>query len=112
MAARPKTQRARRLRRDATDAERLLWRGLKEMNLPVRIRRQHPVGRYIVDFAVPSRKLAIEVDGGQHALDADKDARRTRALRKKGYRVLRFWNNEIVDNLDGVLTAIRAALDR
>lgn len=64
MAVRPRTHRARNLRRDASDAERILWRALREMNLPVKFRRQHPIGRYIADFAIPARKLVIEIEGG------------------------------------------------
>jgi very-short-patch-repair endonuclease len=67
-------------------------------------------GRRIVDFACPKRKLAIELDGGQHALREQADERRSIELTKRGYRVLRFWNNEILDNLDGVLETIVGAL--
>ena len=73
----PSTHRARRLRRDATAAERLLWWALRNAALPVRVRRQHPIGRYIADFAVPARKLVIEIDGGQHVTAAP--GRRPRA---------------------------------
>jgi len=93
MPARPRTERARRLRREATDAERLLWRALRELDLPVKVRRQHPIGRHIADFAVPACKLVIEIDGGQHARVLAADARRTRALNGQGYRVIRFWNS-------------------
>ena len=111
MTVRPKTRRARRLRRDATEAERALWRGLREMKPPVKVRRQHPIGGCIVDFALPSRKLAIEIDGGQHAVAAASDATRTEELKRHGYRVIRFWNNDVLGNLDGVLEAIRAELE-
>ena len=106
MPLRQRTRVARRLRADATDVERQLWRALREAALPFRVRRQHPVGRFVVDFAIPARKLAIELDGGQHATDAERDARRTEALAGYGYRVVRFWNNEVIENLDGVLQAI------
>jgi very-short-patch-repair endonuclease len=74
-------------------------------------RRQHPIGSFVVDFACPSRKLVIELDGGQHAAQAQEDSSRTSALVRRGYRVIRFWNNEVMDNLAGVLDAIRRELD-
>ena len=82
------------------------------MRLPVKVRRQHPIGRYIADFAVPTRKLVIEIDGGQHAEAVDQDATRTRALHAQGYRVIRFWNNDVTDNLSGVLETIAAEIER
>ena len=82
------------------------------MDLPVKVRRQHPIGRYIADFAVPARKLVIEIDGGQHAEAADRDATRTRALHAHGYRVIRFWNNEVTENLSSVLETIAAEIER
>jgi len=112
MAERPRTRRARVLRRNASDAERVLWRSLREMDLPVKVRRQHPIGRYIADFAIPARKLVIELDGGQHATMTEADARRTRALNAHGYRVIRFWNNEVLGNLEGVLQVIASEVER
>ena len=106
MTVRPRTARARNLRRDATDAERLLWRALRELNLPVRIRRQHPIGAYIADFAILAHRLVIEIDGGQHAGAARADARRTEVLGAHGYRVIRFWNNEVLGNIEGVVETI------
>ncbi|MGE0746530.1 MAG: endonuclease domain-containing protein [Rhodospirillales bacterium] len=97
---------ARRLRRDPTDAERRLWNALREAQLPWRVRRQHPIGEYIVDLAVPVRKLAIELDGGQHDANRAADAQRTAELEKHGYRVIRFWNNEVLGNLDGVMHVV------
>ena len=121
---RPRTRRARRLRRAASDAERVLWRALREANLAVKVRRQHPtslrppkrasrrrVGRYIADFAIPARKLAVEIDGGQHASRMEADAQRTQALGEHGYRVIRFWNDEVLGNPDGVLQRIVAELE-
>ncbi|MGE0257044.1 MAG: endonuclease domain-containing protein [Alphaproteobacteria bacterium] len=106
MARDPRHAQARALRRDATDAERRLWRALREAAPAVRFRRQHPVGRYVLDFACPAHGLAIEVDGGQHAADAARDAARTAALAGHGYRVIRFWNNDVLENTEGVVAAI------
>ena len=82
------------------------------MSLPVKVRRQHPIGQYIADFAVPGRKLVIEIDGGQHAEAADQDAVRTRALQEHGYRVIRLWNSDVTGNLSGVLETIAAEIER
>jgi crossover junction endodeoxyribonuclease RuvC len=95
-----------------TDVERILWRALREANLPHRIRRQHPIGRYIADITIPTCKLAIELDGGQHADNARADARRTEELERRHYRVIRFWNNEVLENLDGVLQTIVAEVEK
>ena len=100
---------ARRLRRDATDVERILWFALRDRLPAWKFRRQQPIGRRIVDFACPERKLAIELDGGQHALREEADERRSVELARRGYRVIRFWNNEVLDNLDGVLEMILGA---
>jgi very-short-patch-repair endonuclease len=100
--------RARQLRRDATDAESVLWYALREKMAVARFRRQAPFGPYYADFTSHSARLIVEVDGGQHS--AGRDAARTRFLQGEGYRVLRFWNNEVLENLDGVLTTIAAAL--
>jgi very-short-patch-repair endonuclease len=102
---------ARHLRREGTDVERILWHALRERVGPWKFRRQHPIGRRIADFACPARKLAIELDGSQHAERTDADDRRSAELASHGYRVIRFWNNEILDNLDGVLETVRRALE-
>jgi very-short-patch-repair endonuclease len=107
---RPRTDAARRLRGDATNVERILWRALRESDLPYRFRRQHPIGRRVADFACPARKLAIELDGGQHADRMDADAARSAELARYGYRVIRFWNNDVIENLEGVLDKIRQVL--
>ena len=108
---RPNARRARRLRRDGTDAERILWRALRAMNLPVKVRRQHPIGRHIADFAVPARKLVIEIDGGQHATTVARDTARSRMLAARGWRVMRFWNSDVMSNLPGVLETIAAEIE-
>jgi very-short-patch-repair endonuclease len=107
---RERTRVARRFRRDATDAERLLWNALREAFPGKRFRRQHPIGGSVVDFACPAHKLAIEVDGGQHATKEDTDAARTAEIARRGYRVLRFWNNALLQNLPGVLQTIQQEL--
>ena len=110
MALRPRTQIARRLRREATEVEKILWRVLRDRLAPWKFRRQHPIGNRIADFACPVRKLAIELDGGQHGERMAEDEQRTAELARHGYRVLRFWNNDVLDNLDGVLEKITCAL--
>ncbi len=90
--------------------ERRLWHALRASALPWKLRRQHKIGRRIVDFACPSCKLAIELDGGKHDAEAQADARRTAEIAEHGYRVIRFWNNEVIENLDGVLETIRREL--
>jgi very-short-patch-repair endonuclease len=102
--------RARAMRSDPTDAERKLWWHLRHrLALPSsHFRRQVVLGRYIVDFASHGLKLVIEIDGGQHALQSKRDAARTRFLESEGFRVLRFWNNEVLANIDGVLEVIQS----
>ncbi len=95
------------MRRQPTKAERLLWYRLRNRQIGnVKFRRQEPTGSYIADFVAMELRLIIELDGGQHALAADADVTRTTALAKDGYRVLRFWNNEVLKDLDGVLQRI------
>jgi very-short-patch-repair endonuclease len=98
--------RARSLRRRMTDAERVLWRALREALPGYHWRKQVPLGRYFADFASHSAKLIIEVDGGQHADTVQVDEARTSFLEAQGYRVLRFWNNDVQTNIDGVLQHI------
>jgi very-short-patch-repair endonuclease len=103
---------ARTMRKEPTEAEKKLWWHLRH-RLPVsntHFRRQVRLGRYIVDFASHRAKLVIEIDGGQHAEQAAADAERTKFLEAEGYRVVRFWNNEVLTNIDGVLEAIASAL--
>ncbi|TVR97492.1 MAG: endonuclease domain-containing protein [Rhodospirillales bacterium] len=100
---------ARRLRRDGTDAERRLWRHLRNRGLDGhKFRRQHPIAGFVADFACVEARLVVEVDGGQHGGAAD--ARRTAALHRHGFTVLRFWNNEVLVNTEGVIETIRAFL--
>lgn len=98
---------ARRLRRDQTDAERTLWFRLRDRRLRgLKFRRQMPIDRHVVDFCCEDARLIIELDGGQHAERSKADAARTAALEARGYLVLRFWNNDVLQNLDGVLESI------
>ena len=102
--------RARELRSQPTDAERTLWRLLRQEQLGGwRFRRQHPIPPYITDFACIEAKLVVEADGGQHA-ESSYDEARDRHLRSFGWRVLRFWNNEVLANPEGVAGTILAAL--
>jgi very-short-patch-repair endonuclease len=103
------TKIARALRSDATDAERHLWWGLRSKQFGWIFRRQRPVPPDIADFACVAARLIVEMDGGQHA-QSDDDARRDDFLRRQGWRVMRFWNNDVLRNRDGVLHEIAAAL--
>src|ERR1700761_4298376 len=95
-------RRAKALRANMTNAERRLWYLLRAHRFDgVKIKRQAPIGHYIVDFVSFERRLVIEVDGGQHA-DSGSDLNRTRLLEDQGFRVLRFWNNEVLSNTRGV----------
>ena len=101
---------SRILRKGATDAENRLWFHLKGKELEgVKFRRQEPVGNFIVDFVAFEKRLVIEIDGGQHADENEKenDLQRDEWLKNQGFRVLRFWNNEVLQNLEGVLETIR-----
>ena len=96
---------ARRLRREATDAERRLWYHLRDRRLGgFKFKRQETIGRLIADFACVECRLIVEADGGQHG--PERDERRTQYLETLGWRVLRFWNNDIVQSTDEVLTVI------
>ena len=104
------TARARSLRRDATDAERAMWRVLRDRRLAgFKFRRQQPLGRYFVDFVCFSHRLVVEIDGSQHAGSAA-DARRTAWLEEQGFRVLRFWNNDVLNNREGVCLTVLDSL--
>ncbi|MBN2187009.1 MAG: endonuclease domain-containing protein [Dehalococcoidia bacterium] len=104
---------ARKFRQSQTDAEQVLWARLKNKQLEsVKFRRQQPLGLYIVDFVSFERRIIVEVDGGHHnELEAKKrDEKRVAWLKENGYQVLRFWNNEVLTNMEGVLEKIQEAL--
>jgi len=103
--------RARQLRRDQTDVESKLWFRLRARQLSgAKFRRQYPIGAFIADFCYYERRLVIELDGGHHAEHMDADQSRTDFFVSQGYRVLRFWNNEVIENIDGVLEQIAHTL--
>lgn len=98
---------ARKLRRNQTDAEKALWMAVRNRQInQLKFRRQVPLGRYIVDFVCFENKLIIELDGGQHADAEEYDTERTRWLESQGFAVVRFWNNEVMSNIEGVLMRI------
>jgi very-short-patch-repair endonuclease len=104
---------ARELRQKHTDAEKALWMKLRNRQLEgVKFRGQQPIGPYIVDFVSFQRRLIVEIDGGQHNEDRTKerDEERTIRLEQRGYRIVRFWNNEVLTNPEGVLERIRETL--
>jgi len=104
---------ARRLRAKATETEILLWKRLRTIETTgTHFRRQVPIGPYVCDFACLAARLVIELDGSQHNTDEHraKDERRTRGLESEGYRVIRFWNNDLAHNMEGVLETVYAAL--
>ena len=104
-------ERARSMRGTPTDAEQLLWHHLRNRRLQGwKFRCQHEIGRYIVDFVCPDTGLIVELDGGQHGDQLIYDERRTVELEAMGYRVLRFWNNDVLKNVEGVLEVILEAL--
>ena len=96
------------LRNNSTDVERLLWRHLKNSQLEgVKFRRQQPIETYIADFISFDKKIVIELDGGQHAENNDYDMHRDACFIANGFTVLRFWNNDVIENIEGVLEVIR-----
>ena len=104
--------RARRLRNEATDAERHLWHHLRREQLAgYKFRRQFPIGVYIVDVICVPARLVVELDGGQHLEAQAYDAKRTRVIEAKGYRVLRFWNDDVLLRMEAVLEEILRALE-
>jgi len=103
------TNTARLLRNNLTEAEKYLWYELRCSNLGFKFRRQGIIGRYIVDFVCYERKIVIEVDGGQHMAD-NRDIERDKWLDSQGFKILRFWNNEVFENREGVLLRIKQYL--
>ena len=100
-------QRAQHLRLHPTDAERILWRHLRARQLNgFKFRRQHPIAGYVADFVCIEVRLVVEVDGGQHDEKRRQDALRTQRIEAKGYRVLRFWNNDVMSKQDAVVNLI------
>ena len=111
---RKQIKRARELRHASTEAEKLLWQKLRARQLGgAKFRRQTPIGPYIVDFASFEHRLVVEIDGGQHNTPQGRqhDLRRTAWLESQGFRVLRFWNNQVLTNLEGVLERTLQELD-
>jgi primosomal protein N' (replication factor Y) len=101
---------ARAMRREPTEAERLLWARLRDRRLGgYKFRRQHPIGAFNADFACLERRVIVEADGGQH-VDSEYDEYRSEWMRAQGWRVVRFWNNEVRENPDGVAQAILLVL--
>ena len=106
-------QRAHALRKEPTLSEVRLWAYLRRKNIRgVAFRRQHAIGTYITDFCAPRRKLIIEVDGGQHIEQEEYDASRTTTLVSKGYRVLRFWNGDVLNDINTVMGVILEELEK
>jgi very-short-patch-repair endonuclease len=103
--------RARTLRGDMTEAEKRVWQILRSRQIKAyKFRRQVPIGRYIADFVCHEARLIVEIDGGQHDRPSPREAERTGFLQNEGYRILRFWNNEVLANLDGVHETIAGEL--
>jgi very-short-patch-repair endonuclease len=103
--------RAIELRKESTLAEQKLWARIRNDQLGVTFRRQHAVGNYIPDFCSPKAKLIIELDGSQHLDQEEYDEIRTQYLESQGYKVIRFWNKEVMNDTDGVIRAIMLALE-
>jgi very-short-patch-repair endonuclease len=102
---------SRQLRKVLTPAEKKLWLAIRGNKLNgVNFRRQHALGRYIIDFVSVKRKLAIELDGNQHLQQSDYDIQRSAYLESLGYKVVRFWNNQVMNDIEGVIRSIKAAL--
>jgi very-short-patch-repair endonuclease len=102
--------RAIELRKEPAPAEAQLWAYLRNDKLGISFRRQHAIGNYIADFCSPKAKLIIELDGSQHLEQEEYDKERTKYLEFQGYTVLRFWNHDVMNNIDGVILAITNAL--
>jgi very-short-patch-repair endonuclease len=99
---------AKNLRKNQTDVEKLLWQKLKARQIEgVKFRRQQPIGDFVVDFVSFEKRLIIELDGGQHTVMRKQDIERDKVFIEKGYKVLRFWNSDVLENERGVLEVIR-----
>ena len=108
----PKTKhQAIQLRKKSTPVERKLWSRIRNDQLRVTFRRQHAIGNYIPDFSSPKAKLIIELDGSQHLEQEEYDEERTKYLESQGYKVIRFWNNDVMKDIDSVILAIMDALE-
>ena len=103
---------ARQLRHNATEAEQLLWKHLRRKQLSgMRFRRQHPIGPYVADFACLKERLIIELDGGQHSDSSQYDSQRDVYLAERGFRVLRFWDYQVMEDMDSVSAAVTEAVE-
>ncbi len=110
---RPVVGRARKLRREQTPAEAKLWACLRDRQLAgLKFRRQHPIGRYVVDFYCAARRLAVEIDGDSHAHQLAYDRERTAWLNQRGVRVIRFTNRDVLEHLEGVVEVVLGECDR
>ena len=105
-------RRAANLRKNMMPAERKLWGYLQRSQLGVRFRRQHAIGNFIVDFCCIKKKLILELDGSQHLDMQEHDEIRTEYLQSRGYRVIRFWNNDVMNDIEGVILAINYAIEK
>ena len=106
-------QKAKQLRSNSTDAERNLWAHIRNRQLEGwKFRRQLPIDRFIVDFACAELRIIVEIDGGQHAEQVIYDLNRTKILQSKGYQVVRYWNNEVLGNIEGVIEALTLTLSQ
>ncbi len=101
---------AQKLRFLQTDAEKVIWSALRNQQLCFKFRRQHNIGSYIVDFVCLEEKLIVELDGGQHTIEKDKE--RTDFLQQEGYRIVRFWNNHVLENKSSVIERIMQELNQ
>ncbi len=105
-------QNARELRKEPTPAEAKLWAYLRKDQPGVNFRRQHAIGKYIPDFCCIKKKLIIELDGGQHVEQVEYDDERTKYLEALGYKVIRFWNSDVMKDINGVIRVIQLALEK
>jgi very-short-patch-repair endonuclease len=108
----PRTKhQAIKLRKESTPAEHQLWSRIRNKQLGVSFRRQHAVGNYITDFYSPGAKLIIELDGSQHFEQEGYDQERTKYLEAQGYKVIRFWNNDVMKDIESVIRAVILAME-